>query len=131
MNYNVKIYVAYNYGGWTINFENEFVLPFAPFYEMVLSYGNEYEISFVNNDNQITIINYDYMYQSFDIHIRENWKYPVSDETVDGIIKTFTDSDWTRTDTTDIKELKKLMLKDYNRINNIGTAGNRGEISTY
>jgi hypothetical protein len=129
--FKVKIYISYNYGGWSINFEKEFELPFAPYYDLVLldnSNNAENNISLVNNDYQITLITYDVVDNSFFVDIRNRWKYPVSDETIDDLIKTFTQTDWIRTDTTDLNKLKELMLREFNRVYNRGTTGNRGEI---
>lgn len=116
MKYKVEIWVSHNYGGWTIQYAKQFELPFPPFYGMWITESNEKHensIRLDTNGYQLTIINYDVNENKFDITIREYWKQPVSDETIDEVIETFSDLGWTRKDYTNIKELKDLMKQNH------------------
>jgi hypothetical protein len=110
----VRINISFAYGGWSIVFEKEFLLPFVPFFGMELSetFGDHTnEISLYNNDFTKTSIEYNITENLFDIYIRNFWRYGVTDETVDDIIDIYQRTGWTREDSTDIEELKKIMKK--------------------
>lgn len=108
----VDIWLSFNYGGWSLQFSKAVDLPFTPFYGMWLTIDDN-QIQFDTNDFKLTIINYDLSTGGFEINLREYWKRPVSDETIDDIIETY--KDWERQDNTNIKELKALMKSDHER----------------
>lgn len=112
MEYETKIYVTFNYGGWSLRFSKEFNLPFTPFYNMVLYDefdGYENKIELVTNDYCCTTIGYNTDEYRFIIDVRNVWKFPVSDETIDDILMIFQNTGWHRIDDTNIDDLKKLM----------------------
>lgn len=118
MKYNTDIWISFNYGGWSIRFSKEFDLPFVPFIGMSLMdkiNGKENQIEFANHDYCKTDICYEHTDNKFIISVRNAWKRPVSDETIDDIIEIFTDTEWIREDNTDIKDLKNLMLRESER----------------
>jgi len=109
------VWVSYNYGGWSLIFSKEFDLPFTPFYEMsLLDNGDGWEnnVSCDNNDYRRTIIQYDIDKACFTVDVRNVWKRPVSEETIDRTISCFVEGNWKRKDTTCIKQLKELMSRD-------------------
>lgn len=116
-----EIWVTFNYGGWRIAFKKEFEFPFIPSLGIIIQDekdgGIENTIELIETEYRGVSIYYNTLRKSFEINIREHWRYPVSDETVDGTIEMFMETDWTRCDTTNISELKDLMRKDYERSN--------------
>lgn len=116
--YSTDVWVSFNYGGWSIIFSKEFDLPFVPFHSMTLfDETNEYEnnVDFYTNESTYTTIMYRHPKNSFVVDVNNTWKFPVDSETIDETIKIFTDTEWTRQDTTDLTALKDLMLKDSDR----------------
>jgi len=116
--YKTKIYVDHHYGAWEIRFEKTFDLPFPPTHNIHLldvCDGIENTISLETNNYTYTHILYDIHLNIFYVDIRNQWKSPVTDETVDDVLEIFEKTGWKRTDRTNIKELKELMLRDYER----------------
>lgn len=114
-----EVYISYGYGAWKIRFKKEFNLPFVPFYDIILYDNNDgYEntIRLGNTDYQTTDIMYDTNSNKFNISVRNVWRQPVSDTTIDDILKMFENTHWIRTDNTDISKFKELM----NRNNKLG-----------
>lgn len=109
---STEIWISFNYGGYSLVFSKTFELPFTPFYGMWLTDGDN-QIEFSTNDYNQTVINYDIDKGEFEINLREYWKRPVSDETIDDVIETY--KDWKRRDITNIKELKELMKLEHER----------------
>jgi hypothetical protein len=119
MEYSTKVNVSFNYGGLSLSFSKVFYLGFAPFYNMVLADDNdvhENNIEFKTNEYCKTMIIYEARLDSFLVDVRNIWKIPVTDETVDSTIKTFLDTGWAREDNTDITKLKDLMNFEAKRI---------------
>lgn len=114
--YKTEIWISFNYGGWNLVFSKNFDLPFVPFFDLQLTetVNDDYEhvIKLNNNDYTITTIDYNINNNQFDIDIRNIWRYPVSDETIDEAIKRFKLHNWYRHDNTNIDELKELMLRN-------------------
>lgn len=113
--YETEINVSFNYGAQNLIFSKEFDLPFIVFYNLTLSdekdgYINEVKIC--NNDCCVTTISYNTSEDSFEVYVRNIWKSPVSDETIDDIINRFKNTNWSRDDSTNIDDLKNLMKKD-------------------
>jgi hypothetical protein len=114
--YKTEIWISFNYGGWNLVFSKKFELRFVPFFGLQLTetvngdYENEIKLN--NNDYTITTIDYNINNDQFDIDIRNHWKYPVSDETIDDTIKNFKLHSWDRHDNTNIDDLKELMLRE-------------------
>jgi len=108
------LWVSFNYGGWTISFSKKFNLPFPPFYGLSIDDSTEdYEndIELATHDYCSTLISYSIQKEEFSVDVRNVWRDPVSDETIDDILKTFTNTEWERHDTTDIDSLKELMSR--------------------
>lgn len=116
--YKVEVSVTFNYGGWALWFFKAFELPFAPFYSLWLCHNTddfEHDVRLENNQYCSTIISYDLVANSFHVDVRNKWKQPVSDETIDGEIESFAAAGWERKDTEDIVALKRLMASDHQR----------------
>lgn len=114
------IYVSFRYCGWNLNFRKTIMLPFVPFYGLVL-FDNS-----VDHENRIPLDNDDYTRTSIYHIIDKNrinidweriWKRPVSDETIDGVVSGFGATCWTRTDNTNLDELKALMKSEASKRN--------------
>jgi hypothetical protein len=113
--YKYLICISFNYGCWNLVFSKNFELPFIPFFGLQLTEvvdDDENEIKLNNNDYIITTIDYNINNAQFDIHIRNHWKYPVSDETINDTIKTHQLHNWNRHDNTNIDDLKELMSRE-------------------
>ena len=113
----IEIEVSFNYGGYTICFSKCIELSFVPFFGLELSEKindeEENSVKLVNNDNCVTIIDYNITEDKFYIYVRNNWtRFGVSDEYLDEIIDNFLKSNWIREDNTNISDLKELMLKN-------------------
>lgn len=106
--YKVEIWENYNYGGWTLSFMKEIELPFAPFHGLVINEQEDHDIEFATHEYCTTRIDWSLENQKFSVDVRHVWKRPVTNETVDDIIEIH--NSWTRTDNTDVDELKKLMF---------------------
>jgi hypothetical protein len=104
-----QIYTSYNYGGWSLVYKKIIELPFVPFFGLgiITNDEKEYEVKLENNNHCTTIIDYNLQKQQFEIDIRNVWKQPVSDETIDEVIEQF--SDWEQIHQTNISDLKKIM----------------------
>jgi len=110
-----EFWVIHSYGAWEITFKKNFDLPCTPFIGMFIldEVGDaECQIELANNQYKSTMIFYYTKTKSFIVDIREHWRQPVTDETIDDIIKYFTVCGWERTDTTDIVALKELMNRN-------------------
>ena len=105
------IYVAYNYGGWSLCFKKDVELPFTPFYDMRLCFDGETSFPITNNKYTTSIINYDVVKNEFLIEIRNNWLDGVRGDVVDNVFDIH--SNWERVDTTDVDKLKELMNRNY------------------
>ena len=118
----VQVWVSYNYGAYSLKFVKDFDLPFAPFYNMVLfdtsdNFTDENDIRLVNNDYCDTNIIWYATDEFFEVDVRNIWKHPVTDSTIDDIIKKFFATKWDREDTEDIAKLKQLMKKEHGFLN--------------
>ncbi len=106
--------ISHSYGMYSLDFYKEFDLPFTPFYNMVLNFTNnmhEHFIYCINNDYCTTEITYDIKEKTFNIDIRHSDIHRVSDETIDETIELFQQTEFTRTDNTNIDALKSLMKR--------------------
>jgi hypothetical protein len=115
-----EIWVTFNYGGWRIAFKKEFEFPFTPSLGIIIqddgeNGAGENTIELIETEYRSVSIYYNTFRKGFEINVREHWNHPVSDETIDGTIEMFMETNWTRCDTTDILELKNLMKRDYER----------------
>lgn len=116
MKYKTEIWISYNYGGWSLIYSKVFDLPFVPFFGLGLIFddANEYEIKLENSDSffslSITNISYNIEKEQFEVDIRNVWKKTVSDDTIDSVIKKF--SNWEKRHNTDIDSLKNLMKRN-------------------
>ncbi len=108
-----EIWVSFNYGAWSLVFSKTIDLPFTPFLGLglIINDEKEYEVKFENNDYCKTLISYNLEKNQFEINVRNVWKRPVSDETIDYVIEMF--SDWERHDQTNVVVLKELMSREY------------------
>lgn len=109
-----EIWVSYNYGGRALVFSKDLNLPFPPFFGLgiIINDEKEHTIFLENNDYCTTIISYNLEKEQVEINVRNVWRRPVSDETIDETIDMF--SDWQRHDNEDVNLLKELMGKDGN-----------------
>jgi len=110
-----EVWVTFAYGGWSLKFSKTFELDFAPFYNMVLlDFTKKYEntIAFENDDYTSTKIHYYARERKFEVDVRNIWKRPVTDETVDFEIARFKATGWKRRDTTNVADLKELMKRN-------------------
>lgn len=117
--YRVKINVTFNYGGWQLWFTKVFNFDFVPFYGLqLLDITDEHEniIRLENTDYCDTEIYYDIRRKEFGVDVRNKWKQPVADETIDSVIEMFQAHEWDRLDTTNIEDLKELMHRNQNRL---------------
>ena len=108
----IEVYVTFAYGAHELQFKKQFKLEFAPFYGLVLfDFTKDYEntIRLENSDYCDTTIYYDVRKKYFEINVRNRWKRPVTDETIDHEIEKFNATGWKRKDTTDVPGLKELM----------------------
>ena len=115
---NTDVWVNFHYGSTTISFKKTFELPFTPFHGLVLrDYVGEYEndIRFETHDYCRTQIDYLVKEERFSVDVRHVWNRPVTDETVDDVIETFTNTNWERRDNTDIDNFKAFMKAEYER----------------
>lgn len=112
-----EIWVTHSYGAHKIIFKKDFDLPFVPFLglRIIDSKNDEEVIIELSNNKQSwhTLIDYNIKGKFFVVDFRIYWKHPVTDETIDYIIKNFTKLGWERKDTTDIQELKELMKRNW------------------
>ena len=106
-----EICVSYNYGGWSLVYSKTIELPFAPFFGLgiLINEEKEHYVRLKNNECCSTIINYNLEKQQFEINVRNVWRNPVTDETIDDVIERF--SDWEKQHSTNISDLKELMLR--------------------
>jgi hypothetical protein len=116
----VEIYTSYNYGVWNLSYRKTFDLPFVPFIGLRLCFDskNDYYVNLDNNNFCRTMIDFDVESQTFVVDVRNVWKNPVSDESIDCVVEQF--SSWDSTHTTKIDELKELMQRNYNSQNTTG-----------
>jgi hypothetical protein len=115
MEYKTDIWMRFVYGGWSIIFKKEFILPFAPFYGLSLNDGlNDIEnrIELSNTDYRTIMIDYNINEYRFDIDVINSWRGGVRDDVVDDTIDTFTKTGWTRMDNKNTESLKELMNKN-------------------
>lgn len=117
MEYNTTVYVSFVYGGWKISFKKDYILPFAPFYDLSLNddlgeIENRIELS--NSNYRDVTIDYDVNEYRFIVCVRNSWRGGVRDEIVDETIDIFTRSGWTRMDNENIESMKKLMNDNHN-----------------
>ena len=122
MQYKTKIWVVFVYGGWSLDFTKEFILPFAPFYDLKIQDNkgdDENTIELVTHEYCTTSIYFNANDSTLHVFIRNRWKNPVSDETIDSTISTFVNTGWERTDNTNIPDLKGLMQREHERLNRI------------
>jgi hypothetical protein len=108
-----EIWVSFNYGGWSLVYSKIIELPFPPFIGLDIIFNDEkgYSVTLNDNDYCSTIISYNLEKQQFEIDVRNVWKQPVTDETVDMVIEEY--SDWEKRHSTNIDDLKELMLQNY------------------
>ena len=87
-------------------------LTFQPFFglEIIFNDEKEYKVELVNNDYCNTSIGYNIEKKQFEIDVRNVWKQPVTDETIDYVIEQF--SDWEKRHNINIYDLKELMLRN-------------------
>ena len=112
-----EVWVSYSYGGTSLVFSKEFQLPFAPFFGMQITIDKDGEnyISLDNDDYTYTVIQYDPFEDCFLVNVRNTWKRPVTEQTVDEVLEQF--SKWKRQDSSNIQELKDLMKRNYEEQN--------------
>ena len=110
MKVKTEVWVIFAYGGWDLSFSKKFVFDFVPFAGMSLD-DKDVTVDFETNDYCRTIISYDVRKKLFVVDVRNVWKNPVSDDTIDYEISTFKDAGWKRRDTTDVIALKELMKR--------------------
>ena len=107
-----EIWVSYNYGGWSLVYSKNIDLPFQPFFGLEIIFNDEKEYSVkLNNGN--TSISYNLEKQQFEINVRNVWKQPVTNETIDYVIEQF--SDWEKRHNVNTYDLKELMLRNYKK----------------
>jgi hypothetical protein len=111
-----EFWVSFNYGAMQLVFVKTFDLQFTPFIGLIIleeseESGNRIEL--VNNSYCNTDIIYKPDSGEFEVDVRNHWTRPVTDEEVDYQIANFAKFGWERHDTTNIKELKELMLRNY------------------
>lgn len=122
MTYKIDVWVTHSYGYYEIRFRKVFNLPFVPFIGLILCDNiddNELMVELRNNEYCSTRIHYHLDINEFEVNIREPWRNPVTDETIDYVISSFTKAGWERKDQTDIADLKKLMTIEHERTNKI------------
>lgn len=107
MKYKTEIWISYNYGGWSLIYSKVFDLPFVPFIGLGIIFDDkEYEITLENNDYCTTEISYNLEKKQFEVNVRHTWKHLVREETIDSIIKKY--SNW-ENQHNDIDKLKELI----------------------
>lgn len=110
-----EIWVTFNYGGWTLSFSKTFELPFVPFVGLHLDDSDdedEHIVELAENEYCTTYIGYNVKKKMFEVNVRNHWKRPVTDETIDSKLTDFKKNGWSRRDSTNIAELKELMLRN-------------------
>lgn len=115
MNIKCFILISYNYAGFGLVFSKTIYLTFAPFYGLNLIINEEQEVKLKNTDYCSTEISFNLKKDQFEVIVRNFWKDPVSDETIDSKISMF--SNWERHDNTNIKDLKELMQRINKEVN--------------
>lgn len=111
----ININTSYNYGAWQLRFQKTFDLSFAPFYGLCFDDSNHDFENFINletNDYCKTTITYCLETQQFNIDIRNVWKIAVMPEIVDEKIHIFNSTGWIRKDSTNIVQLKELLIRN-------------------
>lgn len=114
--FKTEVWVSFNYGTWSLDFHKSFIFPFAPFYDMDIDEETpetENTTSLKNNDYSTTVISYNADKAEFSINIRNIWKKPVSDDTIDITLEQYQLTGWERIDKTDISALKLLMERNH------------------
>lgn len=107
---------TFNYGYRQIWFRKDFELPYAPFYDLWIidtDYDQEITLRLVNNGYVSTMIIYYPTEERTTVDITEVWKQPVTEETVDGILESYTKAGWERMDSNDAEEMKEFMHQEY------------------
>lgn len=104
--------VSFLYAGRNLIFFKSIELPFTPFFGMgiLTKMDGDVTVSLENSDTCLTEIIWNTTEQKFEVFVRNMWKYPVSDETLDETLDLF--SEWGRVDRTNINDFKELMLND-------------------
>jgi hypothetical protein len=112
-----EIWVSFNYGGWSLVFSKYYELPFTPFFGLGIIINNkkEYIIKLENDNYCSTDISWNIEKQQFDINVRNIWRHPVTNDTIDYELEIF--SDWKRHDNTNIQDFKELMFSHYEKDN--------------
>ena|ERR1035437_833842 len=107
-----EIVVSFNYGGSSMVYRKTIDLPFIPFFglEIITNDEKEYVIKLENNDYCAAKIYFNLEKQQFEINVKNHWKYPVTDETVDYVVEQF--SDWEQVHISNIASLKELMSEN-------------------
>lgn len=105
---------TYSFGGWTLGFSKEIELPCVPFFGLMIiesdKDGNELSFTISHDRDIISYCPYD---KSFHVDIRKYWKPGTDADNVDSVLENHKIFKWKREDTTNIKEMKDLMIRNY------------------
>lgn len=118
MSYKTELWVSFNYGAYSFRFLKTIELDFAPFYGLTLfeqKDGYDHEVEIKSNEYCESRIAYAPNTKSFVIEVKNWWKNPVTDDTIDYTLSEFRRFGYKREDTTDALALKRLMEQEYNR----------------
>lgn len=107
--HKVEFFVSFNYFGHSLSYSKLFELPFIPFYGLIMDFDDDicHTVELVNNDYTKTRIYYNIKDEQFVVDVSTYWKRPVSDDTIDHVLKEY--KDWECLRDTNIVMLKELM----------------------
>lgn len=109
---------SFRYGGLReLIFKKYIELPSIPAEGFMLLESDdnmENIIEFKNNDNGLSsYIQWNLTKGELYLYSSQHWKYPVRDDVVDDIIKSYEYFGWERIDTTNVQEMKDFMKSEY------------------
>lgn len=120
MKYKVNIWVSFRLGGYAVNFNKKFILPFAPFEGLIFIDGNKSKgldncrVEFKTTEYKRCDIIYHKTTSSFEVDVthllRSNHSHFLKEE-----IKMFTEYGWKRKDNENVERMIELMELENNK----------------
>lgn len=110
----VQFRYTYNFGGWRLWFTKDIELPCAPFFGLMVIESDKdgNELSFTINEENC-LIAYWSNEKQFEVNIREYWKPGTDAENINSAIENHSIFKWKREDSTNIEEMRELMIRNY------------------
>ena len=110
------IWASYDYGAYSICYQKIILLPFTPFYGLVIDDETKGVEIGLELRPEITTIHYDIIDKVFSVFYREIWRVgiAINPDVIDKIIKDFTKAGWECVKN-DSEIMKELMGKYVNQ----------------